>query len=115
MASDLDRALGVEVQNARNVAGMSRPHVVAILGIPVNTYACYEQGIRPWSFTRFVEVCAVLNVSPLEVFANALGESPPGGVVTSGVVTISVTGASRLVINGDRIHLRRGSGASGAG
>jgi hypothetical protein len=40
--------------------------------MPVNTYACYEQGIRQCSIPRLVEICQTLGVAAPELLALAL-------------------------------------------
>lgn len=68
-ADDVDRAIvraiGEALRHARDGAGWSRPELVRQLRtqMPVNTYACYEQGIRPVSIPRLVEICQALGVS----------------------------------------------------
>lgn len=67
------RAVGEELRRARTSAGWSRPELVKRMKkrVPVNTYACYEQGIRPCSIPRLVEICQVLGVSALELLGLA--------------------------------------------
>lgn len=58
------RAVGEELRRARAHAGWSRPELIKHMRtrIPVNTYACYEQGIRQCSIPRLVEICQALRV-----------------------------------------------------
>jgi transcriptional regulator with XRE-family HTH domain len=67
------RAVGEELRRARTSAGWSRPELVKRMKkrVPVNTYACYEQGIRQCSIPRLVEICQVLGVSALELLGLA--------------------------------------------
>lgn len=62
---------------------MSRPDLVAKLDptMPVNTYACYEQGIRPWPLPRLVDACRALDVRVGDVIETALQDLSgiPGG------------------------------------
>jgi transcriptional regulator with XRE-family HTH domain len=57
------RAIGEELRRARMSAGWSRPELIKRMKtrIPVNTYACYEQGIRQCSIPRLVEICQALD------------------------------------------------------
>jgi transcriptional regulator with XRE-family HTH domain len=68
------RAIGEELRRARANAGWSRPELVKHMQtqIPVNTYACYEQGIRQCSIPRLVEICQALRVSVPELLGLAL-------------------------------------------
>jgi transcriptional regulator with XRE-family HTH domain len=68
------RALGEELRRARATAGWSRPELVKRMKtrVPVNTYACYEQGIRQCSIPRLVEICDALGVSVTELIGLAL-------------------------------------------
>jgi transcriptional regulator with XRE-family HTH domain len=68
------RAIGEELRRARANAGWSRPQLVKYMKtqIPVNTYACYEQGIRQCSIPRLVEICQALGVSAPELIGLAL-------------------------------------------
>lgn len=70
----LMRAIGDELRQARMSAGWSRPDLVERLPTrtPVNTYACYEQGIRQCSIPRLVEICQVLGTSAPELLGSAL-------------------------------------------
>lgn len=67
------RAVGEELRRVRTGAGWSRPELVKRMKkrVPVNTYACYEQGLRQCSIPRLVEICQVLGVSALEVLGLA--------------------------------------------
>lgn len=67
------RAVGEELRRARTSAGWSRPELVKRMKkrVPVNTYACYEQGIRQCSIPRLIEICQVLEVSALELLGLA--------------------------------------------
>ncbi len=68
------RAIGAELRRARANAGWSRPELIKHMQtrIPVNTYACYEQGIRQCSIPRLVEICQALRVSAPELLGLAL-------------------------------------------
>lgn len=68
------RAIGEELRRARASVGWSRPELIKHMQtpIPVNTYACYEQGIRQCSIPRLVEICQTLGVSVLELLGLAL-------------------------------------------
>lgn len=78
IADDTDgaivRAIGEELRRARANAGWSRPQLIKYMKtqIPVNTYACYEQGIRQCSIPRLVEICQALGVSAAELIGLAL-------------------------------------------
>lgn len=63
------RAIGEELQRARIGLRWTRRELVERMrtNVPVNTYACYEQGIRQCSIPRLVEICEALHVSALEV------------------------------------------------
>lgn len=68
------RAIGQELRRARTTAGWSRPELVSRMRsqVPVNTYACYEQGIRQCSIPRLYEICQALDVSVMELIGLAL-------------------------------------------
>lgn len=68
------QAIGEELRRARANVGWSRPELVEHMQtrIPVNTYACYEQGIRQCSIPRLVEICQALRVSVPELLGLAL-------------------------------------------
>lgn len=68
------QAIGDELRRARNSAGWTRPDLVNRLKprIPVNTYACYEQGIRPCPIPRLVQICQALGVSAASLLSLAL-------------------------------------------
>jgi transcriptional regulator with XRE-family HTH domain len=70
----IDRAVGIELRRLRKQRGWSRPELMRRIGKgwPVNTYACYEQGIRACSIARLVEICDGLEASPADVLAAAL-------------------------------------------
>lgn len=72
--SAIIRALGVELRRARDNLGWSRPDLVKRLNseLPVNTYACYEQGIRQVSIPRLVELCEIMGVAVPELLGLAL-------------------------------------------
>jgi transcriptional regulator with XRE-family HTH domain len=67
------QAVGEELRRARTSAGWSRPELVKRMKkrVPVNTYACYEQGIRQCSIPRLIEICQALGVSALELLGLA--------------------------------------------
>jgi len=80
------RAIGEELRRARANAGWSRPELIEHMKtrIPVNTYACYEQGIRQCSIPRLVEICQALKVNVSELLALAL-QRLEHDLTTSGV------------------------------
>jgi transcriptional regulator with XRE-family HTH domain len=59
------RAVGEELRRARTGAGWSRPELIKRMKtpVPVNTYACYEQGIRGCSIPKLFEICDALGVN----------------------------------------------------
>jgi transcriptional regulator with XRE-family HTH domain len=67
------RAIGEELRRARTSAGWSRPDLVKRMKsqVPVNTYACYEQGIRQCSIPRLFEICQALDVNVLDLLGLA--------------------------------------------
>jgi transcriptional regulator with XRE-family HTH domain len=67
-------AVGEELRRARGSAGWSRPELIKRMRtpVPVNTYACYEQGIRQCSIPRLVEICRTLDVSAPDLIGLAL-------------------------------------------
>jgi transcriptional regulator with XRE-family HTH domain len=67
------RAVGEELRRARTGVGWTRPELVKRMKkrVPVNTYACYEQGIRQCSIPRLIEICQTLGVSALELLGLA--------------------------------------------
>lgn len=71
---DITTAIGVELRRSRTSQGWSRPELIARMkvAIPVNTYACYEQGIRQCSIPRLVEICEALGVGAPELLDLAL-------------------------------------------
>ncbi len=77
VADDVDhliiRAIGEELRRARTSAGWSRPDLVKRMKsqVPVNTYACYEQGIRQCSIPRLFEICQALEVDVLDLLGLA--------------------------------------------
>jgi transcriptional regulator with XRE-family HTH domain len=68
------QAIGEELRRARTAAGWSRPQLVKRVKsrVPVNTYACYEQGIRQCSVPRLLELCDALGVAATELIGLAL-------------------------------------------
>lgn len=66
---DLDRqiaqAIGLELRRVREQRGWTRPEFVKKIktSTPVNTYACYEQGIRQCSIPHLIMICDALEVS----------------------------------------------------
>ena len=78
MADNADQAIiqaiGAELRRARGQVGWSRPELVKRMKtrVPVNTYACYEQGIRQCSIPRLVEICQALDVNVSELLSLAL-------------------------------------------
>lgn len=70
----IDRAIGDELRAARNSAGWSRPQLVKRVRtkMPVNTYGCYEQGIRACSIARLVELCDALGTTAPDLLNRAL-------------------------------------------
>lgn len=77
-AADYDReiirAIGAEMQAARYRLSLTRQAFVERLPIkiPVNTYACYEQGVRPVPIARLVLFCQGLGVSTPQLIHLAL-------------------------------------------
>lgn len=71
---EIIQAIGEELRRARANTGWSRPELVARLTTPtpVNTYACYEQGIRQCSIPRLVEICKALGVGAPGLLGRAL-------------------------------------------
>lgn len=67
-------AIGEELRRARDSLGWSRAELVKRLSptVPVNTYACYEKGIRQCSIPRLVEICRALGVAASELLGLAL-------------------------------------------
>lgn len=70
----INRAVGEELQAARNRLGWTRNQLVQCVQInmPVNTYACYEQGVRSCSITRLVELCDTLEIAAPDLLNRAL-------------------------------------------
>lgn len=70
----ITESIGRELRRARDSMGLSRPDFVDRLGfdMPVNTYACYEQGVRPCSIPRLVVICRALNVAVPDLLGLAL-------------------------------------------
>lgn len=69
------KAVGQELQRLRNTrTGLSRRLFVKTLpwDMPENTYACYEQGIRPCPLVRLVVICHVLGTTVGQLVENAL-------------------------------------------
>jgi transcriptional regulator with XRE-family HTH domain len=63
------RVLGDELRAARKRRGLSRKDMIPHLNrqVSLQTLATYEQGTRAMPITRFVEICLVLDVSPVEI------------------------------------------------
>lgn len=72
--SQIVRAIGEELRRARQGLGWSRPELIKRMNVdmPVNTYACYEQGIRQCSIPRLVHICRTLGVAAPELLELAL-------------------------------------------
>lgn len=74
----LARAIGMELNLARRQKGWTRPRLIQELvekldyAMPVNTYACYEQGIRPCPLARLVDFCHVLEIGAPQLIQLAL-------------------------------------------
>jgi transcriptional regulator with XRE-family HTH domain len=95
---EITRAVGLELRRARERAGLSRPALVKLLTrtrVPVNTYACYEQGLRPCSIPRLAEVCDALGVAPSDVIDRALRRTVRQHRIV-GVVVVAGSGLSVL-------------------
>lgn len=71
------RLVGDQLRRMRDGCGWTRPDLVKRLAtpIPVNTYSCYEQAIRPIPMYQFVEVCRLYHVSPGAALDAALEQS----------------------------------------
>src|SRR6266545_3357565 len=69
-AAMLRRVLGDELRAARKRLGLSRKDVLPRLdrAVFLKTLATYELGTRAIPVTRFVEICLVLGVSPMDIF-----------------------------------------------
>lgn len=69
-AAVLQRVLGDELRAARTARGLSRKDVLSQLDrtVSVKALATYELGTRAMPVTRLVEICLVLDVSPMEIF-----------------------------------------------
>jgi len=65
----LRRVLGEELRAARMARGLARRDVVPELDrkVSLKALATYELGTRAMPVTRFIEICAVLRVSPVEI------------------------------------------------
>jgi hypothetical protein len=72
------KAVGAELTRVRRSLGWSRRILMSRLrdelgvDIPVNTYACYEQALRPCPIPRLVLFCRAMGVDPSEVLGLAL-------------------------------------------
>jgi hypothetical protein len=90
-STDIDRlivrAIGEELRRARTTVGWSRPGLVNRMNsdLPVNTYACYEQGVRRCSIPRLVEICCILGVAAPELLGLALQRAGLGLDAAGGV------------------------------
>lgn len=75
----ITRAVGDELKRARRSRGLSRPELIRRLAeaMPVNTLACYEQGIRPCSIPRLVELCEAMDMDPCDLLGAALQSTRP--------------------------------------
>lgn len=71
---EITHAIGGELRRARQSIGWSRPELISHMKtrMPVNTYACYEQGIRPCSIPRLVEICQALETDAADLLGRAL-------------------------------------------
>jgi hypothetical protein len=70
-----EKAVGRELQYLRTTrTGLSRRLFVKTFpgNMPINTYACYEQGIRPCPLARLVVICHALGTTVGQVVENAL-------------------------------------------
>jgi hypothetical protein len=67
------RVLGDELRAARLARGLVRREVAPRLNPPVslNTLATYELGTRHLPVTRFVEICLLLDVLPMDLLRRA--------------------------------------------
>lgn len=70
----LIKAVGEELRAIRDERGMTRPQLIDRLErpMPVNTYACYEQGIRPVPVPQLARICRALEVPLPELMERAL-------------------------------------------
>jgi len=68
------KAIGEELARARKRCGWTRPEMIKHMQtkIPVNTYACYEQGIRQCSIPLLIEICETLGTSLTTVLDTVL-------------------------------------------
>lgn len=68
------KAVGYELKLLREKRGWKRADFVARLpgGMPVNTYACYEQGVRPCPLPALVIFCHALGTTVGDVIDAAL-------------------------------------------
>lgn len=57
-------AVGEELRRARGAAGLRQGEAADKIGIPRNTYSCYEQGIRPCSIPRLMQICQIFEADP---------------------------------------------------
>lgn len=91
------RAVGEELRRVRMAAGWSRPELVKHMAtrMPVNTYACYEQGIRQCPIPRLVEICQALGVDMPELLHRALQRLKPANVPR---LTVTPHGVSGLLV-----------------
>lgn len=67
-------AIGEELTRVRQALGWSRPELLRRLPIemPVNTYACYETGLRACPTFRLVDICRALGEDVGEFMNRAL-------------------------------------------
>jgi hypothetical protein len=67
------KAIGEELRFVRMSLMLTRPQAAKLVQppLPANTYACYEQGVRPCPLTRLLEICQALGVDPVDVFERA--------------------------------------------
>lgn len=72
------KAVGDELKRLREAHKWSRPDFVRRLpgNVPVNTYACYEQGVRPCPLVRLIEFCDALGVTVDYVIDRARRQVP---------------------------------------
>ena len=75
----LTKAIGEELRRLREARRWTRRELVRRMpgDVPVNSYACWENGLRAISIQTMIKICRTLEVTPSTVLQTALAAVTP--------------------------------------
>lgn len=67
LSADIERKISASLRNARDLRRIPRSKLAPLLGLSNQVYNRYENAVSKLTISRLLQVCEVLDISPLEI------------------------------------------------